>query len=244
MPDDGSMPDYDSRPEAIRRAIETRIVEGKLRPGDRLGLKAELQKEFDVAGPTIAQALTLLTNDGLISMRRGPGGGIFVERSRPVLRRGTRRLAMASAQSLAENIELREHINPLLAMSAARAAERSEARVATLRDIASSLAGADPSFDTQRLIWAGFHELAELADNELLRHVYVDLLEAAEALIVDVDFPTEGIEGDQERQRIAAHAAMFVAVADRNIEAARHHAEIVRLVARPLREPGRPDPQG
>ena len=45
-----------------------------MRPGDRLGLKSDLQKEFDVAGPTIAQALTLLTNDGLISMRRGPGG--------------------------------------------------------------------------------------------------------------------------------------------------------------------------
>jgi DNA-binding FadR family transcriptional regulator len=241
MPDDESMPDYDSRPEAIRRAIETRIVEGKLQPGDRLGLKAELQKEFDVAGPTIAQALTLLTNDGLISMRRGPGGGIFVERSRPVLRRGTQRLAMGSAESLAENIELREHINPLLAMSAARAAERSEAVVDALREIAAGLAGARPSFDTQRRIWAGFHVLTELADNQLLCHVYIDLLEAAEALIVDVDFPTEGIEGDQERQRIAAHAAMFVAVADRNIEAARHHAEIVRLVARPLREPGWPN---
>jgi DNA-binding FadR family transcriptional regulator len=236
MPDGDAAPDYDSRPEAIRRAIETRILEGKMQPGDRLGLKSELQKEFDVAGPTIAQALTLLTNDGLISMRRGPGGGIFVERSRPVLRRGTQRLAMGTAQSLAENIELREQINPLLAVSAARAEERAEERVARLREIAGGLAGASPSFETQRRIWAGFHELVELADNELLCHVYVDLLDAAEALIVDVDFPTEGIEGDQERQRIAAHAALFVAVADRNIEAARHHAEIVRLVARPLRE--------
>ena len=238
MPDGEPVPDYDSRPEAIRRAIETRIVEGRMQPGDRLGRKSELQKEFDVAGPTIAQALTLLTNDGLISMRRGPGGGIFVERSRPVLRRGTQRLAMGTAQSLAENIELREALNPLLAVSAARAADRSEARVATLREVAGSLAGATPSFDVQRRIWAGFHELVELADNELLCHVYVDLLEAAEALIVDVDFPTEGIEGDQERQRIAAHAALFVAVADRNVEAARHNGEIVRLVSRPLREPG------
>jgi DNA-binding FadR family transcriptional regulator len=238
MPDGEPIPDYDSRPEAIRRAIEARILEGKMRPGDRLGLKSELQKEFDVAGPTIAQALTLLTNDGLISMRRGPGGGIFVERSRPVLRRGTQRLAMGTAQSLAENIELREQINPLLAVSAARAEDRSEAAVARLREISGALAGAAPSFETQRQIWAGFHELVELADNELLCHVYVDLLDAAEALIVDVDFPSEGIEGDQERQRIAAHASLFVAVADRNIEAARHHAEIVRLVSRPLREPG------
>ena len=73
MPDGESTPDFDSRPEAIRRTIEARIIDGKMQPGDRLGLKADLQKEFDVAGPTIAQALTLLTNDGLISMRRGPG---------------------------------------------------------------------------------------------------------------------------------------------------------------------------
>ena len=98
--------------------------------------------------------------------------------------------------------------------------------------------GAPPSFDTQRLIWAGHHDLVELADNELLGHIYVDLLATAEALIVDVDFPSEGIEGDQERQRIAAHASMFLAVAERNVEAARHHAEVVRLVSRPLREQG------
>ena len=230
--------DFDSRPEAIRRAIEARIVEGKMRPGDRLGLKSDLQKEFDVAGPTIAQALTLLTNDGLIAMRRGPGGGIFVERSRPVIRVGTRRLATGSARSLAENIETREWLTPLLAVSAARATERESEAVAKLRDVARRLVGAPPSFDTQRLIWSGHHLLVDLADNELVGHFYLDLLDTAEALIVDVVFPTEGIEGDQERQRIATHASMFLAVADGSVETARHHAELVRLVSRPLREPG------
>ena len=237
MPDGEQAPGFDSRPEAIRRTIEARILDGRMQPGDRLGLKADLQKEFDVAGPTIAQALTLLTNDGLISMRRGPGGGIFVERSRPVLRMGTRRLATGSAQSLAENIEIRESLNPLLAVSAARAVDRPESAVARLRELAGQLVRASPSFDAQRLIWAGHRVLLELADNELLGHVYVDLLDAAERLIVDVDFPTEGIEGDQERQRIAAWAAMLVAVADGNVDAARHQAEVVRLVSRPLREP-------
>jgi DNA-binding FadR family transcriptional regulator len=236
--DDDTTPEFDSRPEAIRRTIEARIVAGKMRPGDRLGLKSDLQREFEVAGPTIAQALTLLTNDGLISMRRGPGGGIFVERSRPVLRAGTRRLATGTATSLAENIEIRESLTPLLAVSAARAEDRDEATVTHLRELARRLVGASPSFDTQRVIWSGHHDLVELADNELLGHVYVDLLEAAEAVIVDVAFPAEGIEGEQERQRIAAHASMFVAVAERNVEAARHHAEVVRLVSRPLREQG------
>jgi len=238
MPKADSAPDYASRAEAIRRAIERRILDGKMRPGDRLGLKSELQKEFDVAGPTISQALTLLTNDGLISMRRGPGGGIFVERTRPVLRRGTQRLAaVGTPQSLAENIELREHLNPLLAMAAARAPKRPKALVARLREIAERLAGVEPSFETQELIWSGHHTLVELADNELLSHIYVDLLEAAEAQIIDADYPSEGMEGDQERQRIAAHASMFVAVVEANIEAARHYAEIVRLVSWPLRDP-------
>lgn len=233
---DSLPPDYDSRPEAIRRAIEARIIEGKMQPGDRLGLKADLQKEFDVAGPTISQALTLLTNDGLIAMRRGPGGGIFVERSRPVIRVGTRRLATGTAQSLAENIETREWLTPLLAVSAARAVDRDEHLVTRLRVLADQLVGAHPSFETQRLIWSGHHAIVDLADNELVGHFYRDLLDIAEALIVDVDFPSEGIAGDQERQRIATHASMFVAVANGNIEAARHHAELVRLVSRPLRE--------
>jgi DNA-binding FadR family transcriptional regulator len=237
MTDRAPVPDFDSRPEAIRRAIEARIVEGKMRPGDRLGLKADLQKEFDVAGPTIAQALTLLTNDGLISMRRGPGGGIFVERSRPVIRVGTRRLATGTAQSLADNIETREWLTPLLAVSAARAADRQQAVVTRLRELADQLVGTQPSIETQRLIWAGHHAIVELADNELVGHFYRDLLDTAEALIVDVVFPTEGIEGDRERQRIATHASMFIAVADGNVEAARHHAELVRLVSLPLREP-------
>ena len=230
------LPPDDSRPEAIRRAIEARIIEGKMQPGDRLGLKADLQKEFDVAGPTISQALTLLTNDGLIAMRRGPGGGIFVERSRPVIRVGTRRLATGTAQSLAENIETREWLTPLLAVSAARAVDRDEHLVTRLRVLADQLVGAHPSFETQRLIWSGHHAIVDLADNELVGHFYRDLLDIAEALIVDVDFPSEGIAGDQERQRIATHASMFVAVANGNIEAARHHAELVRLVSRPLRE--------
>jgi len=179
----------------------------------------------------------MLTNDGLISMRRGPGGGIFVERTRPIIRVGTRRLSKGTAESLAENIEIREALNPLLAVSATRAANRAETKVAKLRELAGQLVGATPSFDTQRVIWAGHRALVDLADNELLGHVYLDLLDAAEALIVDVVFPTEGIEGDQERQRIAANAAMLVAVADGNVDAARHHAEVVRLVSRPLREP-------
>ena len=79
--------------------------------------------------------------------------------------------------------------------------------------------------------------MVELADNQLLCHVYVDLLEAAEALIVDVEFPPRASRVIRSGSA-SLRASLFVAVADRNVEAARHNAEIVRLVSRPLREPG------
>ena len=140
-------------------------------------------------------------------MRRGPEAGSSSSAAGRCCG-GDPALATGTAQSLAENIELREQLNPLLAVSAGRAEDRSEAGVARLREIAAALAGAHPSFETQRLIWSGYHVLVDMADNELLCHVYVDLLDAAEALIVDVDFPSEGPEGDQERQRIAARVAV------------------------------------
>ncbi len=61
----------ESVPEWIRSVIEQRITDGHLEPGDRIGLKSELQAEFRVAGPTLDQALKLLANDGLVSLRRG-----------------------------------------------------------------------------------------------------------------------------------------------------------------------------
>ena len=103
----------ESVPEWIRSVIEQRITDGHLEPGDRIGLKSELQAEFRVAGPTLDQALKLLANDGLVSLRRGPKGGVFVAQSQPVLRLGTKQLWARNAQSLGENIELREALTSL-----------------------------------------------------------------------------------------------------------------------------------
>ena len=229
-------PDFDSRPEAIRRAIEARIIEGKMRPGDRLGLKSDLQKEFDVAGPTIAQALTLLTNDGLISMRRGPGGGIFVERSRPVIRVGTRRLATGTAQSLAENIETREWLTPLLAVSAARSVRpRRGGRGAVARARRSTGRGAP----------VVRHPTAHLGRSSCARRA--GRQRVARPLLPR---PPRHRRGAHRRRRlpVRGHRRRPGATANRHprldVRGRRrpqhrggpHHAELVRLVSRPLRE--------
>lgn len=222
---------FDSAPGWIRRVLEQRITAGGLVPGDRIGLKSDLQKEFGVAGPTLDTALKLLVNDGLVAMRRGPKGGVFVARSQPVLRLGTKQLWAKDARTLGENIELREALTSLVGVSAARAIDRDPSLLEELGRMAEQLDDAEISFDTQRLIWRGHRLLARLADSATLRFIYLSLLDAAEALILGVDFPQGGIEATRERRRIEAHANLFRAVADGDVELAQEYGEIVRIVS-------------
>ncbi|OJU80802.1 MAG: hypothetical protein BGO11_19570 [Solirubrobacterales bacterium 70-9] len=65
----------------FEQAIE-RIVEGiersRLRHGDALPKEATLAAELGISKPTLRQALRVLERSGLIEVRRGAGGGIFL----------------------------------------------------------------------------------------------------------------------------------------------------------------------
>jgi GntR family transcriptional regulator, transcriptional repressor for pyruvate dehydrogenase complex len=65
----------------FEQAIE-HIVEGiersRLRVGDRLPNESELAEQLGISKPTLRQALRVLERAGLISVRRGGGGGLFL----------------------------------------------------------------------------------------------------------------------------------------------------------------------
>ncbi len=229
-------PVFDSIPESIRREIERRILHDGLEPGDRLGLKRDLQEEFGVAGPTIDQALRLLVNDGLVTVRRGPGGGVFVDRSRPVLRLGTKRLWARDTRMVADNIELREALISVLGVSAARAVDRDQAVLDQLSLVADQVEQASvEAFETQQLIWEGQRLLLELSDNKTLSAIFGDLLDTAFESIVTIDPPTTGPEGTRERRRVAAHVSLFRAVFDGDVEAASEFGKLLPVLGAPAR---------
>lgn len=62
---------------AIENLLEA-IERYRLRPGDRLPGETELAKQLSVSQPTLRQALRILERSGLLTMRRGSRGGIFV----------------------------------------------------------------------------------------------------------------------------------------------------------------------
>ncbi len=66
--------------EVIAQRIRRRIVTGELRIGERLPTEEELTQEFGIARTTLREALRVLESEGLITIRRGRGGGPVVTR--------------------------------------------------------------------------------------------------------------------------------------------------------------------
>jgi DNA-binding FadR family transcriptional regulator len=64
--------------EQVAAALQHRIQDAGLGPGDFLGREEDLAAEFGVSRPTLREALKLLASGNLIRANKGPGGGIFV----------------------------------------------------------------------------------------------------------------------------------------------------------------------
>jgi GntR family transcriptional regulator len=104
--------------EQIADHFRTRIISGELKTGDEITSQRALMAEWEVARPTAAKALTTLSNEGYVEMRRGSGTfvtgyklGNTGERPTPV---GSTDLAFAADASIeflfAETVAGPEHV--------------------------------------------------------------------------------------------------------------------------------------
>ena len=62
--------------DSVAHTIEQRILEGALKPGDRLPAERELSEELGVSRPSLREAIQKLASRGLLHSRQG--GGNFV----------------------------------------------------------------------------------------------------------------------------------------------------------------------
>jgi GntR family transcriptional regulator, transcriptional repressor for pyruvate dehydrogenase complex len=67
--------------EVVAFAVARDIVEHGLESGDRLPLEAEMVDQYGVSRESLREALRLLEAQGIVSIRRGPGGGPVVGRA-------------------------------------------------------------------------------------------------------------------------------------------------------------------
>jgi len=187
-------------------------------PGERLGTKDELRLAFGVSTGTFNEALRIVQARGLVTVRSGPGGGLFASQQSAMVRLGNSMLALDDdAASVEEAVRLRNALDPLLVEDAL--AHVSAHSVIGLRAaLAHMQIAVDEGDDTAfvRANWALHARIAEISPNALLRSIYLNLLEIIESHLMTVQPYADESLRDYVRQRYELHAALVEAIADRD----------------------------
>ncbi|MEV7225535.1 MULTISPECIES: FCD domain-containing protein [Polymorphospora] len=206
-PDAGVRLKRDRRPPKasvmLAADIRAHILGHALPAGSVLPSEAQLVSDSGLGRATVREALRLLEAEGLIAIKRGPQGGVTVQR--PDLSRLSRSLApflTLSEAPLRDLFVFRKAVEPTAASLAAVHATDEQ------RDRLLRLADHDPHSGYSNEI--AFHELvAESAGNELMR---VLLLVPYDLLRLHLD--VEDITADDVGEANAAHKAIATFIAD------------------------------
>ncbi|QPC94634.1 FadR/GntR family transcriptional regulator [Mesorhizobium sp. INR15] len=170
------MSDIFSRIEHSRTAdevvqqIESLILEGVLRTGDRLPGERELARQFDVSRPILRDALKALEGRGLLTTR--PGGGTHVtDVTGQLFTKPVTDLISMHRKAVTDYLEYRREIEGIAAEYAARRATPDD--LALLDQIMARMDEADRTgdFDDEAEIDVEFHHaICECAHNIILLH--------------------------------------------------------------------------
>lgn len=185
-------------PAQVAQRVEAMIMDGSLRPGDRLPAERVLAEQLGVARPVLREAIRLLEGRGLLRRRQGSGTWVqelAVDLVQQQLRRGYQLLAVPAA--MAKMYELRLSIEPTIAGLAAQRA--TDAQVAQLQELSLAMThswaevaafiAADQAFHValweaagneyfglllqpvQETLATYMHDVLEAADEERLRSI-------------------------------------------------------------------------
>jgi len=215
-----------SRAEEVVRRLESVIEERGAEGPQRLGSKEELRQTFQVAQGTINEAVRVLETRGLVHLKRGPQGGVFVA-PRPFALRlsqvvlGVKRDAVTVEHCLA----IRNQIEPLTMVEAAKVASRKPEEVQELYRLLDRMSATvnDPA-ESLRWNWLLHRRIARMGDNAVLTSLYVSLLDFIEQEVAQVSPARSYVHSERI---LSMHRDLVDAIASgdprRAAEAAKHH---------------------
>lgn len=116
--------------DQVREHLTKLMVQGKLKIGDQLPPVGELAKQFGVSRVPVREGLISMEMSGLLTIKRGAGGGVFVAQpnAHPVSEALTLMLRLGKA-SIRELTEARLLIEPEVARLAALRSTAKDRRV-------------------------------------------------------------------------------------------------------------------
>ncbi len=221
---------------AVTRQIEELILQGVLRPGDRLPAERELAEAMDVSRPTLRAALADLEERGLVATR--PGGGTFIAEvlgsafAAPLIE-----LFASHDTALFDYVEFRRDLEGLAAERAA--VNATEADLAAIDSVFRRMEEANTKRDPAEgaALDADFHmAVVEAAHNVVMLHMMRSLYEL---LVRGVFYNRAVVYSLPERRSrlLDQHRAIRDAVLARDPCAARTAAEAhLDFVAEALRD--------
>ncbi len=197
------------RAQALARAVEEEITESDLSGGTRLGTKTELAAQFSVAASTVNEAIRVLQNRGLVQVKTGPKGGVFVAERSGWLQLSQLVLGFKnSAAAVAEVLAVRDSLEALVDTEAAR--RHTAADLAELETLLERME--QHVFEPAAYLhhnWDLHRRIAELCQNEFARSLYEGLLDFAESQLADVG-PHDSFDGHES---LITHRKLVEAIA-------------------------------
>ncbi|MGO9083318.1 MAG: FadR/GntR family transcriptional regulator [Streptosporangiaceae bacterium] len=191
-------------------------------PGARLGTKEELRQRCGVSVGTFNEALRLVQSRGLVTVRPGPGGGLFAAEQSPLVRLGNSVLALdADGAPVADAVRIRDALDGLLVEDALWHA--SPADIAALTEQLGELARAARDADATAFVranWRLHARIAAVSPNVVLRSIYLSLLDLIESHTLSVLPVPEQPMPEYLRERYRLHRDLVAAIAARDRVAA------------------------
>jgi DNA-binding FadR family transcriptional regulator len=227
-----------SRAQQVAVEVENELLAARTPVGAPLGRRTDLMERFRVSPTVINEALRILRDRGLVVVKPGPGGGVFVASRPPQVRLGALDLWFSgTGTDPLDLFEARMHLEDILTRVAVERAGPSDIRDMEWALEAMRSAGAPRAYLEANL---RLHQaIARAARIPVLAGMY----EAIAAIIHGTATRVELLPDHEEmyRHSIAVHVEIVAAIRDGDHEALDkclrlHRRDLVRAVD-PTRSP-------
>lgn len=167
-----------SRGEQLADRIRTTIRQQQMSEGDFFGTLESIRADTGLARTTVSEAVKLLRDRGVLIVKPGRHGGLFVAKTTPLVRLRHTLMSVdgdeASAAGAADAIELRDSLEDLIAAKAVQ--HRTAADVSDLNHILDDMRAADDWDDFMHNNWRLHRRIAQICPNAMARAVYESTL--------------------------------------------------------------------
>jgi GntR family transcriptional repressor for pyruvate dehydrogenase complex len=217
--------------DTVAAELEKRILEGSLKPGDRLAAERNLALDLGVSRPSLREAIQKLVSKGLLSTRHG-GGTVVTDRLEAHFADPWQDLIKGHPLLHRDLLEFRQMLESEAAQLAADRA--TDIDIKTLDAVYAKLEQVYAGDDLSACIDADveFHQVvAEAAHNVLIAHLSASLMRVIHGHVSE---NLEHLRARPQRwdQLQSQHRAIWQAIRENKpqqaAQAARDHIEFVR----------------